>query len=390
LILKAQQKTTNRRQILLLAAGALGGMLLLGGISFGIWLATRPSETNQNANPSTPPPVAPTGVVIKGGGSTFAQPAVEVWSERYSSSTGVKVDYDAVGSSRGVRQMTEQVIEFGCTDAPLTVDQFRSAQGIAGEVVQIPIVLGAVVPTYNLPGVPTQLRFTGSVLADIYLGKITRWNDPAIKSSNPNVADNLPDLPITVVCRSDGSGTTFIWTDYLSKVSSEWKQKIGAKSEPQWPVLLAAPDGKSRAVLGKGNDGVAQVVSRTNGSIGYVELSYAVQYNLAVGSVRNSAGKYVEPSHKGVTAAASEAVVKPDLSFSLTDMLGDESYPISGATWAVFYRNQPAAKRAELVRFLRWVVHDGQAILPELKYAALPNELAKKIDPVLDRVAAGK
>ncbi len=380
----------DRRHVLLLVAGALGGMLLLGGVSFGIWLATKPHESNAVVEPPNPIPVPATGLVLKGGGSTFAQPAVEVWSDRYAKATGTQVEYDAVGSSRGIRQMTEQVLDFGCTDAPLADDQFRSARAIAGEVVHVPLVLGAVVPTYNLPGAPAQLRFTGPILADIYLGKITKWNDPAIALTNPSVA--LPDLPIIAVRRSDGSGTTFIWTEYLGKVSSEWSQKVGAKTEPTWPELPPLAGGNARWVAARGNDGVAREVSRNAGAIGYVEVSYAVQNNLPAGQVKNQAGRFVAPMSAGVTAAAAAGLagIKPDLVFSLTDPPGADSYPISGATWAVLYLAQPAGKRAELVRFLRWIVHDGQALVADLKYAPLPAELVRRIDPVLDRVAAGK
>jgi len=374
------------RRRLLLLAGAMCGFALFGGVSLGLWLSFRKPEPNV-AGPNEPPAVPATGIVLKGGGSTFAQPALEVFADRHAAKTGTKVEYDPVGSSRGVRQMTEQVIDFGCTDAPLTDDQLRSARDIAGEVVQIPIVLGAVVPTYNATGVPSGVRFTGPILADIYLGKITNWNDPSIKLNNSTVA--FPDLPITVVRRSDGSGTTAIWTEYLSKVSSDWQQQVGAKSAPTWPEL-APLNGKPRWRAGRGNDGVAQEVSRTAGSLGYVEWSYAVQNNLAVGTVKNSAGKWVAPSLQGLAAAASRATLKSDLTFSLIDLPGDDSYPIAGATWVAFYANQPANKRAELVAFLRWITHDGQTLLPELKYAPLPPDLVKRIDPVLDRVAAGK
>jgi phosphate transport system substrate-binding protein len=292
----------------------------------------------------------------------------------------VRIDYQSVGSSKGVQGLTDRAYQFGCSDAPLTDAAMAKA---GGPVVHIPLVMGAVVPTYNLPEVSEQLRFTGPMLADIFLGKITRWNDPAIRVANPRAAGQLTDMPITVVHRSDGSGTTFIWTDFLTKTSGEWGAKLGVKTELAWPVGLA----------GKGNNGVADEVSRTVGAIGYVELSYAMENNLRYGQVKNREGKFVQPSLESVTAAAtaSSEVIRADLRYTLANAPGEASYPIAGTVWAVLYADQtgsPAGR--ELVAFLHWATHDGQSYAKDLRYAPLPLDLVKRVDEKLAEIRVSK
>src|SRR5262249_34576893 len=235
------------------------------------------------------------------------------------------------------------------------------------------------VATYNLPDVSGQLRFTGPVLADIFLGKIRKWNHDAIAASNPSVT--LPDLEITVIRRSDVSGTTFIWTDYLKKASAEGEAKVGVGTTVKWPVGEDAEK----------NDGVAKGVSRKIGAIGYVELSFALERNLKFARVKNQNERYIEPSLESVTAAANAAlrIIPPDLRFTLTDAPGEDSYPIAGTAWAVVYVNQPGAKGKELVKFLRWAVHDGQTHLRQLRYAPLPPSLVARIDEKLAAIQTG-
>jgi phosphate transport system substrate-binding protein len=272
--------------------------------------------------------------------------------------------------------MIDRVLEFGCTDAAMTDQQLAKARDTFGEVVHIPLALGAVVPTYNLPDLKEPLRFTGPALADIFLGKIRKWNHPAITANNPGVV--LPDLEITVVHRSDSSGTTFIWTDFLRKVSAEWETKIGSGTKVTWPI----------GEEGEKNDGVAKAVSRKVGAIGYVELSFALERNLKVGLVKNQSGKYVEPTLESVTAAgnASLRTIPSDLRFSLTDAPGEDSYPIAGTAWAVLYANQTDTKGKEIVTFLNWATHEGQVHLKELRYAPLPPRLAARCEEKLSAI----
>jgi phosphate transport system substrate-binding protein len=256
-------------------------------------------------------------------------------------------------------------------------EQLARARSAGGDVVHVPLVMGAVVPTYNLPDIKQQLRFTGPVLADIYLGKIRRWNEEPIRVLNPGVA--LPNMPITVVHREDSSGTSFIWTDFLSKASAEWKSKVGAHTAPTWPVGQA----------GRHNNGVASLVSRNNGAIGYVELTYALENNLRFGVVKNREGRFVQPTLESVTAAAeaSLTVIPEDLRYTLTDAPGEDSYPLAGTVFAVLYVDQtPNASARELVAFLHWVTHDGQAYVMDVRFAPLPPQLVKRIDAKLATV----
>jgi phosphate transport system substrate-binding protein len=262
----------------------------------------------------------------------------------------------------------------------MTDDQLAKARQADGEVIHVPLALGAVVPTYNLPGLREPLRFTGPLLASIYLGKVKRWNEQVIALNNPGQA--LPDLPITVVHRSEGSGTTFIWTDYLAKASAEWRDKVGVGTTVKWPLGLA----------GKGNDGVATAVTRTIGTIGYVEMTYALAENLPAGHVKNREGVYVAPSLDSVTAAAEQSLLKipDDLRFTLTDASGQAPYPIAGSVWAVLYVKQPPDKARELVRFFRWTTHEGQTHMRQLCYAPLPGTLVERIDAKLRQLSGGR
>ncbi|WP_162136291.1 phosphate ABC transporter substrate-binding protein PstS [Zavarzinella formosa] len=329
--------------------------------------------------PITPQPQAGpfAGVILNAGGSTFVNPVLSRWTGVYEKSRGVRIDYQPVGSGKGVTGMTDRVFLFGCTDAPMTDGQLAAVGKSGGAVIHIPLVMGAVVPAYNLPGVDEQLMFTGPILADIYLGKITRWNDPAIVANNPGV--KLPDMPIQVVRRSDSSGTTHIWTDYLAKVSAEWRDKHGVGTEVRFPVGQEA----------KGNNGITGVISRNIGSLGYVELTYAMQNNLRYGKVKNREGSFVNPSLESVTAACSSSLTKipADLRYSLTDAPGEESYPIAGTAWAVLFVDQTGnASGRELIDLLRWATHEGQSYARELKYAPLPPELVPLIDGKLNSV----
>ena len=355
-------------------AGAVT-VLLAVAVALSAWQLIGPRDKPDPKPPADPPTnTLPAPAPLTGEGSSFVDPMMQRWVALYQPKTGVALKYTRSGSSAGVREFISGRVPFAGTDAYLTDAQLLEAEAAGGPVVHVPLVMGAVVATYNLPDVKQSLRFSGAVLADIYLGKITRWNDPAIESANPGV--ELPNLAITVVHRSDGSGTTFIWTDYLSKVSGDWRGKggPGVGNSVKWPVGVSAV----------ANDGVATAVSATVGAIGYVELSFALSRNLPAALVENRAGAFVAPSLKSVTAAAANRLkdVPADLRYTLTFADGKESYPISGTTWAVVYKKQLAENRA-LLDFLKWAVHEGQAHVAELKYAPLPPELVAKIDALL-------
>jgi phosphate ABC transporter phosphate-binding protein len=339
-------------------------------------------------NPKKDPVVQPVAAApLMGTGSSFIKPAMERWSDLYRDKTGVVIEYKSIGSGRGVENMIDKVSQFACTDAFLTEKQITKAKSIYGDVVHIPLAMGAVVVTYNLPKVPQPLRFTGAVLADIYLGNITKWNHEAIVASNPGA--ELPNLDITVVRRSDSSGTTFIWTDYLRKVSPEWKDKIGYGNTVNWPKVHSGEDVEK-------NEGMAKMVREKPGAIGYVELAFALEENMKFAKIKNRANKYVEPSLDNITAAANESLqeIPADLRYTITDPPGEESYPIAGTTWAVLYINQSTPKNPgqgkELVKFLRWVVHDGQKVLKDLRYASLPPRLIERVDEKLATIQTGE
>jgi phosphate transport system substrate-binding protein len=298
---------------------------------------------------------------INGAGATFPNPIYTKWFSEYNKlHPDARINYQSVGSGAGIQQMIKKTVFFGATDGPMTDEQLQSAPG---KIVHFPTVLGAVVPVYNVPGVSQELKFNGEVLANIILGKVTKWNDAAILKLNPGV--NLPSTDVTVVHRSDGSGTTYIFVDYLSKVSPEFKKTVGVATSVKWPV----------GVGGKGNEGVAGLVSQTPGSIGYVELIYALQTRIAYGQVQNMNGKFVKASTGAVTAAASAAASKmpPDFRVSITNAPGDDVYPISSFTWLLLYQDAHDKNQAKvMVDFMKWALTDGQKYAPDLGYAPVP------------------
>jgi len=310
------------------------------------------------------PPAAGGTVQINGAGATFPNPIYSKWFAEYTKQhPDIQINYQPIGSGGGVRQLTAQTVFFGASDSPMTDEQLK---GAPGPVLHFPTVLGAVVPIYNLPNAP-ELKFTGPLLADIYLGKIKKWNDPAIAKVNPGVT--LPATDIAVAHRSDGSGTTFIFVDYLSKVSSEFKEKVGANASVNWPV----------GVGGKGNDGVAGLVSQTPGAIGYVELIYALQNKISFGAVQNAAGEFVKASPDAVTKAAATATIPPDFRVSITNAPGAGAYPISSFTWLLLYQSPNDTQRSRLmVDFVKWALTDGQKYATDLGYAPVPAAVAQQ------------
>jgi phosphate transport system substrate-binding protein len=315
---------------------------------------------------------------INGAGATFIAPMMTKWAAEYKKIKGVEVNYQPTGSGAGIQQMIAQTTDFGCTDGPMTDKQLAEAKAKNGDVVHLPMVMGAVVPVYNLP-VTEEVKFTGEVLADIYLGKIKKWNDPALQSLNPGV--KLPDANIVVAYRAEGSGTTHIWADYLSKRSEEWKSKVGVGTSLSWPVGVGS----------KGNAGVSGFVKKTNGAIGYVELAYAIQNKIKYGPVKNKEGEFVQGSLESVTIAGSNGLkdIPEDLRYSLTDMPGKGSYPIAGTSWAIVYTNLPKGKGQAVVDFLHWCAHGGQVHCSKLDYASLPEGLVTRLDKRLGLVKVG-
>ncbi|CAN5427615.1 phosphate ABC transporter substrate-binding protein PstS [soil metagenome] len=321
----------------------------------------------------------PGGAVrLQGAGATFPNPLYQKWLAEYKKTNpAASIDYQSTGSGAGVKQFTERTIDFGGTDAPMNEDELKNA---SGEVVHIPTVLGAVVVTYNLSGVTQPLRFSPDALADIFLGKITKWNDARIKADNPGV--NLPANDITVVYRSDGSGTTAVFSDYLTKVSPAWKEKVGTGKSLSWPTGQG----------GKGNEGVTGMIKQQPNTIGYVELAYAEQNNLPVALIKNSAGNFAEPSLENVTTAAAEATatMPDDLRVSITNAGGQNAYPIASYTYVLVYKDQPdAAKGKALVDFLWWGIHDGANFAKDLQYAPLPPEMVKRVEAKLNSITSG-
>jgi phosphate transport system substrate-binding protein len=316
-------------------------------------------------------------VRLQGAGATFPNPLYQKWLSEYGKlNPNVSIDYQSIGSGGGIKQIKEQTIDFGASDSPMKDEDLKSA---SSEILHIPTVLGAIVITYNLQGVAQPLKFSPNVIADIFLGKIKRWNEPAIKADNAGV--NLPAADITVVHRSDGSGTSAVFTDYLSKVSPEWKEKVGSGTSPNWPVGLG----------GKGNEGVTGQVKQTPNTIGYVELTYAAQNKLPAALIKNRAGNFVEPSLEAVTAAAAESVASTpeDLRTSITDAAGASVYPIANYTYLLVYKNQKdAGKGKALVDFLWWSIHDGERFARDLQYAPLPEEIVRRAEAKINSITA--
>ncbi|HEX8891045.1 MAG TPA: phosphate ABC transporter substrate-binding protein PstS [Pyrinomonadaceae bacterium] len=317
-------------------------------------------------------------VRLQGAGASFPNPLYQKWLSEYGKlNANVLIDYQSIGSGGGIKQIKEQTIDFGASDAPMKDEDLKSAPG---EILHIPTVLGAVVITYNLQGVSQPLKFSPDVIADIFLGKIKKWDDERIKKDNSGVS--LPSAEITVVHRTDSSGTTAVFTDYLSKVSPEWKDKIGAGVSPNWPT----------GVGGKGNEGVTGQVKATPNTIGYVELAYAVQNKLPVALIKNKSGNFVEPSLDAVTAAAAESIAATpeDLRVSITDASGANAYPISSYTYILAYKDQKdAAKGKALVDFLWWGIHDGEKYTKDLQYAPLPDEIVKRAENKINSITNG-
>lgn len=311
---------------------------------------------------------------LNGAGATFPNPMYSKWfSEYHKVHSDVQVNYQPIGSGGGIRQVTAGTVDFGASDMPMTDKQLQEAKA---KILNIPTVLGAVVPAYNVPGVTGEIKFTPEALAGIFLGKISKWNDKTITSANPGV--NFPDREIIVIHRSDGSGTTFIWTDYLSKVSSDWKSQVGSDTSVKWPVGLGQ----------KGNEGVAGSIRQLAGAMGYIELIYAVENKIPYGSVRNSSGAFVQGSLESVTAAAASAPKMPaDFRVSITNAPGKDAYPISSFTWLLIpAQSKDASKGKILADFLNWMVTDGQKMTSALAYAPLPDNVVAKVKDAIRQV----
>ncbi len=307
-------------------------------------------------------------VSLTAAGATFPAPIYQKWFNDYQSIGNAQINYQPIGSGGGIKNVTEGVVDFGASDMPLTDEQEQAYQSKYGyKLLLLPTVLGADVPAYNVPGVDKPLNFTQDVLAGIFLGKITKWNDPEIVKVNPGV--KLPDVSILVAHRSEGSGTTFVWTDYLSKISPEWASKVGKNVSVSWPV----------GVGGKGNDGVSGIIKQQPGAIGYVELIYAVKTKLAYGKVRNKAGQFVQAGLASVTAAAAGVTMPGDFRVSITDAPGKAAYPISSFTWLLIPQKiADAAKKKAIVDFLKWAITTGQGSVEALDYAKLPSPVVAK------------
>ncbi len=321
-------------------------------------------------------PAMAQGLTLNGAGATFPFPLYSKWSQVYAAEKGVQINYQSIGSGGGIRQFIAKTVDFGASDGPMTDEQIAQA---GGRVLHIPMVAGAVVPVYNVDAVGPGLNFTPDALADIFLGKITRWNDPRLVKVNPTV--KLPSAEIVVAHRSDGSGTTAIWVNYLSKVSPEWKTKVGEGTSVNWPTGLG----------GRGNEGVAGLVRQTPNSLGYVELAYALTNKMTFGSVQNRAGQFVRATLSSTTKAMEGALknIPEDYRVFFTNPEGKDVYPISGFTWVLLYGDQAdPVKGKALVEFLWWATHDGQKYAPTLLYASLPKSLVARVERTLKSVTA--
>jgi len=311
---------------------------------------------------------------LNGAGATFPYPIYSKWFSEYNKlHSDVQINYQSIGSGGGIRQVLNGTVDFGASDGPMTDEQLKQSKV---KILHIPTVLGAVVPAYNVPGVTEEIKFTPEILAGIYLNKILKWNDPAIASANPGV--KLPDQGIIVIYRSDGSGTTYIFTDYLSKVSKDWASGVGKGTSVKWP----------NGVGGKGNEGVAGQVRQLTGAIGYVELIYAVQNKISYGSLKNAAGNFVKATLESVTEAASSAPSMPaDFRVSITNAPGKTAYPISSFTWLLIPEQSKDPKKGKILAdFLNWMVTEGQAMTTQLSYAPLPANLVEKVKVAIKQV----
>ena len=336
--------------------------------------STSGSSTTTGSN-ACPPGDAATS--LTGAGASFPYPLYSKWTSQFEKLCGVQINYQSVGSGAGISQITAKTVDFGASDGIMTDEQVAAAEAAGGPILHIPMTSGAVAVIVNLPGIDQgQLKLTPDVLANIYLKNIKKWNDPAITELNPGIS--LPSSDIAVVHRSDGSGTTYIFTNYLSKASSEWKDKVGNATSVQWPGDIG----------GEKNDGVAQQVKQIQGAIGYVELAYAIQNNLTWASMQNKSGKYVEPTLDSTTAASTGVTIPDDTKVMITDSTNPNAYPIVGFTWILAYVNQPdQAKGESLAYYLWWSIHDGQQYSKDLLYAPLPSDVVKKAEAEIKSIS---
>lgn len=311
-------------------------------------------------------------MMINGAGATFPYPIYSKWFDEYAKvDPSVRFNYQSIGSGGGQKQILAQTVDFGASDGPMSDDNLAKAPG---KLLHIPTVAGADVVAYNLSGNPA-LKFDADTIAGIFLGQIKKWSDPKITALNPGVT--LPDQEIVVVHRSDGSGTTYIWTDYLSKISAEWKTKVGTNTSVNWPTGIG----------GKGNEGVAGQIKQTPGAIGYVELIYAIQNKMPYAEVKNAAGEFVKPTLESVTAALAMADIPEDFRFSMTNAPGKDAYPIAGATWLLVYQQQKDANKGKkLVEFLKWALTDGEKMAKDLQYAPLPESVQQRVLKRVDEI----
>jgi phosphate transport system substrate-binding protein len=308
---------------------------------------------------------------ISGQGSTFVKPIMDKWVQEYTKDhKDIEINYQGTGSKAGIQAVIDKANDFGCTDAYLKPDELEKAQQGGGQIIHVPLVMGAIVPAYNVPKIDTPLNFDGDVLAGIFMGKITKWNDPALAALNKDV--KLPDLPISVVHRAEGSGSTFIFSSYLTLTNDDWKKERGASTTIDWKGVGTGENGTA---------GVAGAISKNEGAIGYVELTYALNNKIPYGAVKNKEGEFIQGSTKSVTAAADGFLqakkIGDDLRYNLANAPGKGSYPIAGTTWAVLYVDQKGPAGKEMAAFLKWVVSDGQKYCDDLHYAPLPEGLAK-------------
>ena len=335
-------------------------LLQLSGKLLGLLLALGLSAT------------ASAQMTINGAGATFPYPIYSKWFDEYAKvDPSVRFNYQSIGSGGGQKQILAQTVDFGASDGPMSDDNLAKAPG---KLLHIPTVAGADVVAYNLPGNPV-LKFDPDAIAGVFLGQIKKWNDPKIAALNPGI--KLPDQDIVVVHRSDGSGTTYIWTDYLSKISSEWKQKVGTNTSVNWPTGLG----------GKGNEGVAGQIKQTPGALGYVELIYAVQNKMPYADVKNASGEFVKASLESITSAMATAQIPDDFRFSMTNAPGKDAYPIAGATWLLVYEQQKdAIKGKKVVEFLKWAMKDGEKMARDLQYAPLPENVQERVLKRVDEI----
>jgi phosphate transport system substrate-binding protein len=316
---------------------------------------------------------------LTGAGATFPNPIYTKWFDAYNKKTGIQINYQSIGSGGGIRQFTEGTVDFGATDGPMNESQI---QAVGGNVLHIPAVLGAVVVTYNLPSLgDTKLKFDGNLLVDIFMGRVNKWNDPKIAALNPGA--QLPDIDLVVVHRSDGSGTTYVFTDYLNKFSREWKDKVGYATSVNWPVGLG----------GKGNEGVTQQVKQVEGAVGYVELIYALSNKLPYGQIKNASGSFITPSLETVTSAAAGIKLPKDTDFrvSITNAPGAEAYPIASFTWLLVRKDNKDPAKAKLIKdFLAWMITpDAQKMAADLHYAPLPAPVVTLVGERIPTLKAG-